>query len=72
MAPAVKTLFGGGRPKPDKQLEAQQRRQLQDAANERTRLENERADIAGARTRRRSGRALLSFVQQKGNKVMGA
>lgn len=63
-------IFGGGKaPKPDKQLEAVQRRSMQNAQNERAELEAERADVSGGASRVRSGRALLSYITQRKTKT---
>lgn len=72
MGKVVTTLFGGGKVKRDKRLEAAQRRQQQQAANERAELEAEKADVSGTRGRVRSGRALLTYVRQKGRTLTGA
>jgi hypothetical protein len=68
---SIGKLFGGGKPKPDKQMNALQRRQMQDAANERAALEAEKADVSGGARRARSGRALLSYARQRGKTTMG-
>lgn len=66
----VGKLFGAGKaPKPDKALEAIQRRQLQDANAERGELEAARADVAGGAGRVRSGRALLTYMTQRKTKT---
>lgn len=70
MSRVVGGLFGK-KPKPDKQMEALQRRQMQDAANERASLEAEKADVSGGARRSRSGRALLSYVRSRGKSTMG-
>lgn len=72
MSKVVQSVFGGGRPKRDKRAEGLQRRQLQDAQNERSELEAERADVAGSARRRRSGRSLLSFAKSQLKKTTGS
>ena len=69
MAKQVGKLFGFKKPKPDKTLEAVQRRQLQTANNERGELEAERADVQGGASRVRSGRSLLTYITQRKTKT---
>lgn len=71
MSKVVSSIFGG-RPKPNKRAEALQRRQLQDANNERAELEAEKADVAGTASRTRSGRSLLTYIRKRGKMKMGA
>jgi hypothetical protein len=54
-------MFGGGG-KRNRKLEALQQRQQQDAQNERSELEAEKAAVANISGRRRRGRGLLSYA----------
>lgn len=58
----------GSKPKPDKSLAAAQRRQMEDAKNDRSALEAEKSSITGASARGRRGRGLLSSRRTGGLK----